>query len=166
MADSSAREAEAPVPSFLTRFLATGAYSGYSPVASGTAGSLVGLLVYLIPGCETTWILGALIVIFFILGVITSSQMEKIHGKDPSIVVIDEVVGMWISLLLFPKTVAIICLAFFLFRLYDIIKPPPARQLDTLHGGLWIMADDVVAAVYANVTVRIIGLFVPAIFGS
>lgn len=166
MADSSAEKAEAPVPSFLTRFLATAGFSGYSPVASGTAGSLVGLLIYLIPGCERVMVLVTLIVVFFIIGVITSSRMEKFYGKDPSIVVIDEVVGMWISLLLFPKSVLLMCLAFVLFRVYDIIKPPPARQIDTLEGGVWIMVDDVVAAVYANVSVRIIGLIFPVILGS
>jgi phosphatidylglycerophosphatase A len=92
--------------------------------------------------------------------------MEQIYGKDPSIVVIDEVVGMWIALLFLPKTIYAAALSFLWFRIYDIIKPPPARQLDAKSGGFAIMLDDVVAAIYANATVWIIGFLIPAIFNS
>lgn len=164
MEKSSASGNDAHIPSFITRFIATGAFSGYSPIASGTAGSLVGLLIYYIPGVQAFTILCPLIVVSFVAGVITSSKMEHVFGKDPSIVVIDEVVGMWISLLFLPKTILLAVLCFFWFRVYDIIKPPPARQLDAMTGGLGIMLDDVVAAIYANGTVRVIGLFFPIIF--
>jgi phosphatidylglycerophosphatase A len=164
MAKSSTSGSDARTPSFLTRFIATGAFSGYSPIASGTAGSLVGLLIYCVPGIEAFVILGPVIVISFIAGVITSSKMEHVFGKDPSIVVIDEVVGMWISLLFIPKTILLAFLCFFWFRIYDIIKPPPARQIDATTGGLGIMLDDVVAAIYANVTVQVIGLIFPIVF--
>ncbi len=150
--------------SWITRFVATGAFSGYSPIASGTAGSAVGAIVYLIPGTESLIKLALLIVIFFIIGVFTSTKMELVHGKDPSIVVIDEVVGMWISLILLPKTIWVIILSFLLFRIYDIFKPPPARNFDSMHGGFGIMMDDVVAALYANISVWLIGLIFPSIF--
>jgi len=164
MSESSSPGVERPAPSFLTRFIATGAFSGYSPVASGTAGSFVGLLIYLIPGVDSIFVLGPLILVGFFVGVVTSTRMESFYGKDPSIVVIDEVVGMWISVLFFPKTILLMILLFVAFRIYDIIKPPPARKYDDMHGGLGIMLDDVVAAIYANITVRIIGFIIPGIF--
>jgi phosphatidylglycerophosphatase A len=76
--------------------------------------------------------------------------MERTLGEDPSVVVIDEVVGMWISLILLPKTIAATVMAFLLFRLFDILKPPPARQSERFRNGWGIMTDDVVAGVYAN----------------
>ncbi len=145
-----------PKPGELTRFIATGAYSGYAPVAPGTAGSLVGLLLYCIPGMEQWLPLTIASVLLFFAGATAAGTMERIHGKDPRIVVIDEIVGMWISLLLLPKTVGIAILAFLLFRVFDIIKPPPARTVERLEGGFGIMLDDVFAAIYANIGVRIV----------
>ncbi len=156
MDDSSTGQKPAEQPSPLARFIATGAYSGYAPVAPGTAGSLVGLLLYLIPGFEKPLSLGVAIVVFFFVGAAAAGRLERIHGKDPSIVVIDEVVGMWIALFLLPKSAAACLLAFFLFRLYDIIKPPPARSVERFEGGFGIMLDDVFAAFYANVSVWVL----------
>jgi phosphatidylglycerophosphatase A len=145
------------------RFIATGMYSGYSPVASGTAGSLVGLLFYAIPGMERTIILSVATLITLALGVVTSAEMEKIHGEDPSIVVIDEIVGMWISLIFLPKRILIAILAFLFFRAYDIVKPPPARQIERVHHGFGVMLDDVFAGIYANLSVQCILFFFPAL---
>ncbi len=97
------------------------------------------------------------------LGVYTSHQMEKKFGNDPSIVVIDEIVGMWISLFMLPKNILVGTMAFLLFRVYDIIKPPPARKLEHQNKGWGIMLDDVAAGIYANVTMRILILLFPAI---
>ncbi len=82
--------------------------------------------------------------------------MEKQFGDDPSIVVIDEVVGMWISLLFLPKTLLVATLAFLLFRAHDIVKIPPARQLEAVPNGFGIMLDDVVAGIYANISLRMV----------
>jgi phosphatidylglycerophosphatase A len=150
-----------PSVPFLTRFIATGMFSGYSPFAPGTAGSIVGLLLYLIPGMEQPLVLSIAIVLTFIIGTRTSAVMEKHFGEDPSIVVIDEVVGMWISLLFLPRGLMIGIAAFFFFRLYDIIKPPPARQLERLKNGWGVMMDDVAAGIYANATVWIIRFVFP-----
>ncbi|MFI5252095.1 MAG: phosphatidylglycerophosphatase A [Bacteroidota bacterium] len=147
----------------ISQFFATGFYSGYSPVASGTAGSLVGLLLYAIPGMEQLAVLSIATIITFALGVFTSGEMEKIHGDDPSIVVIDEIVGMWISLLFLPKGWIIAVFAFIFFRIYDIIKPPPARQVEHISGGWGIMLDDVFAGMYANISVQIIHFIFPAL---
>ncbi len=143
-----------PVP-FLVRCLATGFFSGYSPVASGTAGSLVGLAMFLIPAMQATTVLAAAIVVMFFIGTYVSARMEQAFGDDPSIVVIDEVVGMWISLLLLPVSIWICVLAFVLFRVFDIFKPPPARRIEKLRNGWGIMLDDVIAGLYANLAVRL-----------
>lgn len=147
----------------LWAFIGTGVYSGYCPIASGTAGSLVALLLYFIPGMENPLILGIAIVLSLAAGVPAASALARIHGDDPSIVVIDEITGMWISLLFLPKNIVLASLAFFLFRIYDIIKPPPARQMERIHGGWGIMLDDVVAGMYASISVHMIRLIVPAL---
>ena len=141
---------------FIVRFLATGFFSGYSPVASGTAGSLVALALYAIPWVRASGTLPIATAAAVVVGVYVSGIMERRYGEDPSIVVIDEIAGMWISLLFITPSIAAAMLAFLLFRLFDIFKPPPARQLERLHGGWGIMLDDVAAGVYANVAVRII----------
>jgi phosphatidylglycerophosphatase A len=88
--------------------------------------------------------------------------MEKRYGHDPAEVTIDEVLGMWISLLLLPKKIFIVIAAFFIFRFFDIIKPFPARKFDAMHGGLGIMMDDVIAGIYANIILQI-ALLIPVI---
>jgi phosphatidylglycerophosphatase A len=169
---------------FLTKFIATGCYAGYAPVASGTAGSLVGLLLYSIPGAEQPGLLLVLIAAGFVAGVITSATVAAAVGNeltdaarrakefahtdahgtpDPSIVVIDEIVGMWVSLIFLPKSFPVAVLAFLLFRAFDILKPPPARQAERLPRGWGIMLDDVAAGVYANICCRLLLLLVPAI---
>jgi len=77
--------------------------------------------------------------------------------------VIDEIVGMWISLLLLPKTVWMVLLSFLFFRAFDIFKPPPARRLERYRHGWGIMLDDVAAAVYANAAARLVLLLFPRI---
>jgi phosphatidylglycerophosphatase A len=148
---------------FFSRFIATGFFSGYSPIVPGTAGSLVGLVLYAIPGMEKTLTLSLAIAATFFIGVFTSNHMEQKLGEDPQVVVIDEIVGMWISLLFLPKGLWIGLLAFFFFRVYDIIKPPPARKLEFLKNGWGIMLDDVAAGIYANVTVKVLLLIFPNI---
>lgn len=148
---------EASIP-FSIRLLATGFLSGYSPVAPGTAGSLVGLLLYLIPGMEHTLVLTMMTTVLFFVGVYVSNQLEQLLGEDPQIIVVDEIIGMWISFLLLPKTLWTIVVAFVFFRVYDTIKPPPARKIEKIKHGWGIMLDDVVAGIYANITVRLVML--------
>jgi phosphatidylglycerophosphatase A len=162
-ADNARRPALYP----LHQFIATGIYSGYSPFASGTAGSAVGLLFYyFIPGMAQPVTLGIVTFVVFLIGTWSSAVMEKIHGEDPGIVVIDEVIGMWISLMFLPKTVFVMVAAFLLFRIFDIIKPPPARQMEKLTNGWGIMLDDVMAAVYANLIIQIVLCFFPTLAGK
>ncbi len=81
--------------------------------------------------------------------------MEKVYGDDPAEVTIDEVLGMWISLILLPKRILVAVLAFLIFRVLDIVKPYPARRFDNLRGGYGVMLDDVISAVYTNLIVQL-----------
>jgi phosphatidylglycerophosphatase A len=142
--------------SALARTVATGLGSGYSPLAPGTAGSLVGLLLYwplqLLPLLWQVATLGLL----FGAGVLCASHVvRQVGDPDPGIVVVDEVVGMWTSLLFLPFTWATAVAAFLTFRAMDILKPYPARDLESLPGGWGIMADDLMAGVYANLLLRV-----------
>jgi len=147
--------------SFPVRLIATGLFSGYAPFAPGTAGSLVGLALYLIPQFESPMVLSSAIILMFFVGAAVSTRMEVSFGKDPSIVVIDEVVGMWITLFLLPKSAAGCIIGFVLFRIFDIVKPPPARKMESVPGGWGIMLDDVIAGIYANVLTRVLLLLAP-----
>ena len=94
----------------------------------------------------------------FIVGTFAAGETEKIlDSRDPGIVVIDEIVGMLISLIAIPAKPLYLLLGFILFRLFDIVKPFPIRLIDQrFHGGLGIMLDDVVAGIYALVTLHVV----------
>lgn len=142
-------------PSFLVKAFASALFSGYSPVASGTFGSLVGLAVYFIPGFEQPYYIMPACVIVFLAGIKASDVMELRYGHDPAEVTIDEVLGMWFSLFLLPKSLIIAGSGFFIFRILDIVKPFPARKFDAMKGGFGIMMDDVVAAFYTNLILQL-----------
>jgi phosphatidylglycerophosphatase A len=146
----------------VTKAFASGLFSGYAPFASGTVGSAVGLAIYWIPGFEQPAVIIPVLVVALFFGAIASGRMEKALGHDPSQVTIDEVVGMWISLLLLPKGLLLSVIGFVIFRALDVIKPYPARSFDRLQGGTGIMLDDVMAGIYTNVLLRVLvglGLF-------
>jgi CDP-diacylglycerol--glycerol-3-phosphate 3-phosphatidyltransferase len=149
-------------PSFAINLFASALFSGYSPVVSGTVGSAVALAFYFIPGFELPLVISTITLIVFLLGIKASAIMEQQYGHDPSEVTIDEVVGMWISLFLLPKKIFIVLAAFFIFRIFDIIKPFPAKKFDRMHGGFGIMMDDVIAGIYANIILQL-ALLIPFI---
>jgi phosphatidylglycerophosphatase A len=136
--------------------VATGLGSGYSPLAPGTAGSLVGLVLYWpLQRLPLLWQVTTLGLVFG-WGVICASYVvRQVGDPDPGIVVVDEVVGMWASLLYLPFTWATAVTAFLMFRAMDIFKPYPARDLESLPGGWGIMADDLMAGIYANLLLRV-----------
>lgn len=127
---------------------------GYAPLAPGTAGSLLALVVIYLCSPVSPGLLLAAMVILFLLGVYSGGAVEKERGEDPQIVVIDEVVGMGVSLLFLPRDWRLFLLAFLLFRLFDIRKPPPINASQRLPGGWGIMMDDVIAGVYALIVVQ------------
>lgn len=148
----------------LAVFIASFGFVGYFPVAPGTAGSLAALVLFAV----IKWIaipvveLSAIVAVFAI-GVWAAHGTESaLARKDPGVVVIDEVLGMLITLALLPLSLAGIALGFLLFRALDVIKPYPAAQLEHLHGGLGIMADDAVAGLYAHLALRACVWMVPA----
>lgn len=136
--------------------LGSGFFTGYIPFAPGTFGSLAALIIYSIPGFEKPEVLIPSILIFSFYGIYVGSKFEKVYGKDPGQCTIDEMVGMWISLLFLPKTLWVSLSAFLLWRALDIIKPFPARNLEKLEGGLGIMIDDVVASIYTLIIIHLI----------
>jgi len=138
-------------------FLAFGLGSGLAGVAPGTAGSALGLLLF-IPALYAPFpVQVVIIVIGFVLGVWVCDRVAKhMEVKDPGGIVWDEFVGMWITLLLLPSLMWLPA-AFLLFRLFDIWKPWPVRVADEkLAGGLGIMLDDVFAGLYALAAVQIL----------
>ena len=118
-------------------------------MASGTVGSFVTLIaLWLIP--FTTLALVVTLAVVTVAGIWAGSRVEMvIDAKDPGIIVIDEVAGMLVSVLFLPRTIPVLVTAFLLFRLFDIWKPFPARQLQELHGGVGVMLDDLIAGAYA-----------------
>jgi phosphatidylglycerophosphatase A len=131
-------------------WLATGLGSGYAPVAPGTAGSLVGLVLALPLLQLPVWAYLAVTALVCGVGVVASDRAEAHFGrKDAGTIVIDEVAGMLLTLTATGGTVAEMVAGFLLFRLLDIVKPFPCRRAEGLKGGLGVMADDVVAGVYA-----------------
>ncbi len=133
-------------------FIATCGYVGYAPIAPGTFGSAAGLAVFAaVRSTGSTAVELAVIVVLFLVGVWASTEAEAhFGGTDPGPVVMDEVVGMLITLALLPVNLTGALVGFFVFRALDIVKPWPAGRFEHLPGGLGIMADDGMAAIYGN----------------
>lgn len=135
--------------------LATGFGSGYSPFAPGTAGSAVGLAFV----WAMTFMEGPAQVAFTalvtLLSMFAADIVAKSIGlKDPGLVVADEIAGMMVTMLMVPITIKTALIGFVLFRVMDVVKPPPARQFERFKGGIGIVADDLMAGVYANLVLR------------
>lgn len=147
--------------------ISTGFGSGYSPIAPGTAGALLATLIWW--GYSTVTadyasvqlITKILVVVFTVLGIWSAGVSEKYWGKDPKRVVVDEMVGVWISLLAVPASMhwGYVVAAFILFRFFDIVKPLGVRKMENLPGGYGIMADDILAGFYGMIVIYIYRLF-------
>lgn len=145
----------------LANLLATVGGLGYAPVAPGTAGSLAGFLI----AWATASLVSprgsmALVLLGCGLGVVVSGMVaQALRDPDPSIVVIDECLGMWLVCALVPQTLHVAWVgvaAFGLFRAFDIVKVPPLKQLERLPGGWGIMLDDLGAAAYTCLVLWIV----------
>ncbi len=137
---------------FLIRSIATGGGLGYSPVVSGTVGSLGGVLFYFLFAYFKIPLHYYLLFLLLLtwIGIWASSKLEKeLSEKDPGVIVIDEVVGMMLTYIAVPLSGWNLVIGFILFRILDITKPFPARNCEHLHGGIGIMLDDVVSGLYA-----------------
>ena len=136
---------------------------GFAPIAPGTVGSAAGLaLFWAVRSTGSTWLEVAVLLAVSVAGVAAASAAEaRYRRRDPGLVVIDEVAGMLVTFLAVPVEFTGAVVGFVLFRLFDIVKPFPARQAERLPGGWGVMADDLVAGVYAQVLLRL-GLWLGA----
>ena len=140
---------------------ATALGAGFAPKAPGTAGSAVGVIIYLLMERSggSAYYLHA-IIFFFIVGIWASSRVEHMWGHDAQRIVIDEVVGQMITFGLaagrYQLSAFYVALGFGLFRLFDIVKPFPIRHLERIKGGLGVISDDVGAGFYALATLTLI----------
>jgi len=129
--------------------IATAGGAGKVPVAPGTAGSaLTALVLWLVPFSRPGLVL--FLAAVTLVGTWAAGRAEQALGtKDPGAIVIDEVAGMTLSVVIFPLTAPVLAVAFVLFRVFDVLKPFPARSAQRLPGGLGVMVDDLVAGAYA-----------------
>ncbi|MGH7888971.1 MAG: phosphatidylglycerophosphatase A family protein [Thermodesulfobacteriota bacterium] len=142
---------------WLVQFIATFFYLGYSPIAPGTAGTLGAVLPFYLLAHFSHPIYFLFVLGFIILSIWVSTEACTAFGEsDPNEVVVDEVCGYLVTMFLVPTSTVNVVLGFFLFRFFDILKPPPIRRIERLPGGFGIVADDVAAGIYANIILQII----------
>ncbi|MEE9913156.1 MAG: phosphatidylglycerophosphatase A [Deltaproteobacteria bacterium] len=141
----------------IIKILATGFGSGLSPVAPGTAGTLVGIVICSL--CyPLTWPLRVLFVVAIsAVSIYVAGQAETLYGKtDDQRIVIDEIAGVQVAMLPVEITVLHLCMAFVLFRIFDIWKPFPVNRLQNLPGGWGVVADDLGAGIYAGLALLLL----------
>ena len=145
-------------------FVATCGYLGYVPIAPGTFGSAVGLaLFFAVRSTGSVAVELLAIAVLFAIGIWSGTEAEHhFGGIDPGPVVMDEVVGMLITLALLPVNVTGAIVGFLVFRLLDVVKPWPSGGFEKLPGGLGVMADDGMAAIYGNLVMRGLIALAPA----
>lgn len=143
---------------------ASAGYVGMAPVAPGTWGAAAGVGLLLLVRLAAEPLLEAVVLAVVLAGGVRAATLaERSSGRrDPGVIVIDEVAGMLIALFWIPVTWAGILVGFAAFRVFDVVKPFPARAAERLPAGWGVMADDVVAGLYAWVTVRAAAAVAPA----
>jgi phosphatidylglycerophosphatase A len=135
--------------------IATLGFTGYIPYAPGTFGTAVGLLLIILLRPDDQALLMFTIPII-IVGTVSAHHAEKSLGKDSGHIVIDEFCGYMLSIMFIPKSTGYLVLAFVLFRLFDILKPPPVDLMEkSLRGGAGVMFDDLMAGIYANICLQL-----------
>ncbi len=142
-------------------FIAQGAYAGRFPVAPGTAGTLIGVLIYLWMRTISPAAYLAICFIVIMIGIWVADRAESLLGrKDSPSIVIDEIVGYLVAMFMVPRSWEFIFTGFLLFRVFDIIKPYPLKRLQNIHGGIGVMADDIGAGVYTNLVLEAVRFFI------
>ena len=155
-----------PKPSLYDIVLSTGFGFGFWPWGPGTAGTFLAVAIwccyaYVLPSTHTLLLTAVLVVVSTLAAAPSINRIEKFWGSDPSRVVVDEMAGVWITLLAVPETKEwyYVLAAFILFRVMDICKPLGCRWLDkNIHGGWGVMLDDILAGVYGGVVLYCITL--------
>jgi phosphatidylglycerophosphatase A len=138
------------------RSIGTGLFSGYAPIAPGTAGSAVAAVGYYYLCASLTRVEWALVLgVVFLVAVYAAGALSAEWGEeDPGRVVIDEVAGYLVTVAFLPHSFWIAFWGFLVFRFFDIVKPVPIRRLERLPGGWGIVLDDVAAGVYSQILIR------------
>ncbi|KPJ50422.1 hypothetical protein AMJ40_03035 [candidate division TA06 bacterium DG_26] len=140
------------------RAVATGLGTGYFPVAPATFGSLLGFAFWFLIIPENTAVRASLIAALFFYGVYLCARLIPEWGDDPRRIVVDEICGMWLVLWLIPGSAWVAVGGFFVFRVFDVIKPPPIRGLESIPQGWGVMLDDTLAALYSAGFIRLLSL--------
>lgn len=148
---------------FWIRLGATFFFAGHFPVAPATFASLVTLAIWWALPPIPSWGLALVIAAVSVLGVWLAGRAEAIYGHDGKPIVIDEVAGVLLTVLGLGHGWPLAVAGFFLFRVLDVVKPPPAYQLQSLRGGWGVMADDWMAGLYGNLCLRLLVLLWPAL---
>jgi phosphatidylglycerophosphatase A len=149
---------------FVVKLIGSFGYTGYFPIVPATFCSFVFVLIYMfVPGGEVV-AHPIVCVITLAVSIPVSTRMEKFYGNDPSCVVIDEVVGMQV-ILVGASGVGIWggLLAFFVFRVFDVLKPFPVNRSQKLPGGWGVVIDDFLAGVYSRIVMVLLSLLVPSL---
>ena len=143
---------------FAAKAISTCLGIGYIQKGAGTVAALGGCIAwYFIQGRGVeAWLTALAILALFLIGVWSAARVEKAWGHDSNRVVVDELLGMCISLFLLPVTWQYIAAAFVLFRFFDIVKPLYIRKAESWPGGWGVMADDLLAGIYSNVLLQLI----------
>jgi phosphatidylglycerophosphatase A len=154
-----------PLADRLAIFIGTGAYSGYFPIFPGTAGSVAGVVLFLIlvrlgalsAGHSVRW--AVCLGVIFLAGFASARRCENLFGPDNKRIVVDEVWGMLVALYALPVTWGWILAAFLIFRLFDVVKPFPGRRAEKIEGGLGVMLDDGIAGAYTALALHLLRVF-------
>jgi phosphatidylglycerophosphatase A len=146
-------------------WLAMGFGSGLSPIVPGTVGTLPAWLLALAIGSvapPSVWAMSAAALAACLVGFWAATAAEAVLGHDPKAVVIDEWAGILIALIGVPVTLGAYLFAFVAFRIFDVLKPPPAAQVESLPGGYGVVMDDVFAGLYALVAYHLVHALFPS----
>ncbi|MGM9700506.1 MAG: phosphatidylglycerophosphatase A [Prevotella sp.] len=147
---------------FWATMIGSGFGSGFWPWGPGTMGALLATIVWLalsvsLDAVTLLIVTFSLVMVFTLLGTWATSRLVPYWGEDPSRVVVDEMVGVWIALMPCPCGHLWYALAaFVLFRFFDIVKPLGVRRLDRKKGAFWVMADDILAGIYAAIVIVLV----------
>ncbi len=146
---------------WLAKAILSAGGAGYAPIAPGTWGTAVGgVVLYMLSMTTSHMIQGIVIVAGSVVLSILSHQLipylPKSWAHDDGRIVIDEVIGMWVTLSFIPLTFLNICIGFVLFRIFDIWKPFGIERFDKLHTNWGVIADDILAGIYSNLVLRVI----------
>jgi phosphatidylglycerophosphatase A len=144
---------------FWVRLIATFFFSGYLPKAPGTWASGFTIVIMYFVWPQQWYIQLTAILIVYMLGAWFAGKAEEYYGHDSRYIVIDEVAGQMVALFMVPVKLFPFLLGFILFRIFDIVKPPPVKAWESFRGGWGVMADDLAAGFYAVVILQIIRLF-------